>query len=94
MTVEPGLLALLGLLVVGGSATHWWLGRRGPAAEGPIRVVASRALGAKRALALVEVDGVRLLLGCTDERIACLARLERPAGAAALRAVGARGDGS
>ena len=58
------------------SALHWWLGARAGRPDGPIRVVGSQGLGAKRAVAIVEVEGKRLLLGLTDERIACLAELD------------------
>ncbi len=78
MTLDLGLLALFGVLVLTLSGLHWWMRARGERSGGPIRVVASQGLGAKRALAIVEIEGKRLLLGLTDERIACLAELEKP----------------
>lgn len=93
MTIDLGMLALLGLLVVSLSGLHWWLRARARHPQGPIRVVASQGLGAKRALAIVEIDGMRLLLGLTDERIACLAELGAPAAARPrLRRVAAGGE--
>ncbi len=79
MTLDLGMLALLGLLLISLSGLHWWLRARAERPDGPIRVVASQGLGAKRALAIVEIEGTRLLLGLTDERIACLAELDAPA---------------
>lgn len=78
MTLDLGMLALLGLLLVSLSGLHWWLRARAERPDGPIRVVASQGLGAKRALAIVEIEGARLLLGLTDEHIACLAELGAP----------------
>ena len=75
MTLDLGMLALLGLLIVSLSVLHWWLRARAGRPDGPIRVVASQGLGAKRALAIVEIEGTRLLLGLTDERIVCLNEL-------------------
>jgi flagellar biogenesis protein FliO len=93
--IDVGMLALIGALILALSALHWWLRARVARPDGPIRVVASQGLGAKRALALVEVEGTRLLLGLTDERIACLARLEAPARALpVLRRVAGGGEAS
>jgi flagellar biogenesis protein FliO len=67
------LVALVALLV---AALVWWQRSRGTLAGGDaIRLVAVRGLGGKRLLALVEVERERFLLGMTDERIACLARV-------------------
>lgn len=67
------LVALVGLLV---AAVVWWQRSRGTlGGSDAIRLVAVRGLGGKRLLALVEVERERFLLGLTDERIACLARV-------------------
>jgi flagellar biogenesis protein FliO len=67
------LLALLGLAV---AALAWWQRSRGTLGGGEaIRLVAVRGMGGKRLLALVEVEHERFLLGLTDERIDCLARV-------------------
>ncbi len=65
-------VAILALALAAGWA--WWRSRGPIGRSEPIRVVGVRGLGGKRLLALVEVEGSRLLLGLTDERIACLAR--------------------
>jgi flagellar biogenesis protein FliO len=67
------LIALVGLLV---AAVVWWQRSRGRLAGGDaIRLLSVRGLGGKRLLALAEVERERFLLGLTDERIACLARV-------------------
>jgi flagellar biosynthetic protein FliP len=62
-----------------------WLQRRRGVSGGDelIRLVASRSLGGKRLLALVEVDRERFLLGLTDDSMTCLGRLEPAAQRAA-----------
>lgn len=70
------LVALVALLV---AALVWWQRSRGSfAGSDGIRLVSVRALGGKRLLALVEVERERFLLGLTEERIACLARVAAP----------------
>jgi flagellar biogenesis protein FliO len=88
--------ALLALVVLLGGALAWWQRTRGALAGGDgIRLVSVRALGGKRLLALVEVENERFLLGLTDERIACLARLDAPADAVPPAAArDSRGDGT
>jgi flagellar biogenesis protein FliO len=67
------LLALLGLAM---AALAWWQRSRGSVGGGDdIRLVAVRGMGGKRLLALVEVEQERFLLGLTEERIDCLARV-------------------
>jgi len=78
-------LAVIGVCAVLGCLALWWARRRGGAAEGPIRLLSVRSLGGKRLLALVEVEQERFLLGLTDERIACLGRLEVRREASRLR---------
>jgi len=69
--------ALLALVVLLAGAIAWWQRTRGTLAGGDaIKLVAVRALGGKRLLALVEVESERYLLGLTDESIACLAHLD------------------
>lgn len=88
-TADPGLgaLALIGLFALAAGFLWWLKVRPRLGVEGPIRLVATRSLGGKRLLALVEVESERFLLGMTDERITCLGRLDEvTAGApAALR---------
>ena len=73
----PALVAVL-LLSVAALAVHFWLKRRGVIAGGanPIRLVATKSLGAKRAVAVVEVDNERFLLGLTDDAISLLSQLK------------------
>ena len=67
------LIALVALLV---AALVWWQRSRGTLGGGDaIRLVAVRGMGGKRLLALVEVEQERFLLGLTEERIDCLARV-------------------
>ncbi len=70
---SPLLGVAVGALALA-AAWAWWRSRGPVARSEPIRLVGVRGLGGKRMLALVEVEGSRLLLGLTDERIACLAR--------------------
>jgi flagellar biogenesis protein FliO len=65
--VAGGLVVLAGLLVLRRRR------RTGPGAD--IRLVASRYLGAKRFLTIVEVDGQRLLLGLAGDHVSLVARL-------------------
>jgi flagellar biogenesis protein FliO len=73
----PAVAAVV-LLTALALAAHWWLRSRGlvVGAANPIKVVATRAMGTKRALAIVEVENERFLLGLTDDSISCLSRLE------------------
>ena len=61
-------------LVVAGLA-HLWLRRTRTARGEAIQLVATRYLGAKRFLAIVEVDGERLLLGLSGEQVSLVTRL-------------------
>jgi flagellar biogenesis protein FliO len=88
------VFAVVGLIALVGWAGLWWMRRHGFTSEGPIRVVATRSLGGKRLLALVEIEGGRFLLGMTDEQIACLARLDTPATAHRVRQLAAGGEAS
>lgn len=83
-------VALLALVVLLVAALVWWQRSRGTLGGGDaIRLVAVRGLGGKRLLALVEVERERFLLGMTDERIACLARVTpRAAASEALAGAG------
>lgn len=87
-------VALVALLVLVVAALAWWQRSRGAIGGGDaIRLVAVRGMGGKRLLALVEVEHERFLLGLTDERIDCLARVgERDAAPASGAAVGEEGQ--
>lgn len=67
------------LAVLGGAAL--WAQRRRPPDPHAIRLVASRPLGGRRFLAVVEVDGERLLLGVSDAQVTLVARLGDATGA-------------
>jgi flagellar biosynthetic protein FliP len=81
MPSAPPDLSLTPFLVVGAialvaGAAVWWQRRRtGARPDDVIRLVATRALGSKRLLALVEVERERFLLGLTDDSITCVGRL-------------------
>ena len=80
----PALAAIV-LITVAATAVHWWLKTRGlipVAASHPIKLVATRSLGGKRSVAIVEVADQRFLLGMTDDAVSCLAALPREATAA------------
>ena len=70
-------LVAVALLTAVATLAHWWLKRRGliPTAANPIKVVATRSLGPKRAIAIIEVENERFLLGLTDDAISCLSPL-------------------
>jgi flagellar biogenesis protein FliO len=72
----PAIAAVV-LLTVAAALVHWWLKGRGliPSVTNPIKVVATRSLGGKRAVAIVEVEQQRFLLGMTDDAIALLSSL-------------------
>ncbi len=59
----------------------WWRARRGPAlsTRPGIQVLASRNFGPRRGVALVEVEGERMLLGITDQQIGLLKSFALPA---------------
>ena len=65
----------VGLVSVAAGALLWWQRQRGGRADDVIRLVATRALGGKRALALVEVERERFLLGLSEDAVTCLGRL-------------------
>lgn len=62
-------LALLGAVIM-------WARRQQGTHGTAIALVATRYLGGKRYLTLVEVDGQRLLLGLSDEHVSLVARLD------------------
>ena len=70
-------------LVIAGLA-HLWMRRTRAVRGEAIQLVATRYLGAKRFLAIVEVDGERLLLGLSNEQVSLVTRL--PGAAATERA--------
>jgi flagellar biosynthesis protein FliP len=77
MTFDATTLAVVVAVIgIAGYGLHALRTRGLGGADAAIRLIASRALGTKRALALVEVEGARFLLGLTDERITCLGRLD------------------
>ena len=82
-------VAAVALLTTTALVVHWWLKRRGliPTAANPIKLIATRSLGGKRSVAIVEVETHRFLLGLTDESVSCLATLPSEAKATALSSV-------
>ena len=68
----------IGMALIGVGATIVWTRGRRDAGGNTIHLVASRYLGGKRFLTLVEVDGERLLLGLAGEQVSLVARLTQP----------------
>jgi flagellar biogenesis protein FliO len=77
----PAIAAVL-LLTVVALAIHVWLKRRGvlPGANNPIKLIATKSLGAKRAVAVVEIESERFLLGLSDDSVALLSQLNATPG--------------
>jgi len=85
----PAIAAIL-LLTVGATAVHWWLRKRGllpTPASNPIKLVATRSLGGKRSVAIVEVESQRFLLGLTDDAVSLVSPLASDAKPHAASAV-------
>ena len=83
-------LAALALITTAALVVHWWLKRRGlipTASTNPIKVIATRSLGGKRSLAVVEVETQRFLLGLTDDAVSCLSPLASEAKPTAMSTV-------
>jgi flagellar biogenesis protein FliO len=72
----PAIAAVL-LLTAAALAIHIWLKRRGvlPGANNPIKVIATKSLGAKRAVAVVEIESERFLLALGDDAVSLLSTL-------------------
>ncbi|MFP4419260.1 MAG: flagellar biosynthetic protein FliO [Desulfococcaceae bacterium] len=73
-----GALASLSILLVGALylARKYGVGARG--GGDPIRVLATRPLGARERIALIQIPGAVLVLGVTRERIELLDRIADP----------------
>lgn len=71
-------IAAVALVMALALGAHWWLRSRGLVAgpSNPIKVVATRAMGTKRALAIVEVEDERFLVGLTDDAISLVSALQ------------------
>lgn len=73
----PAIAAIL-LLTLAATAVHWWLRKRGlipTPGTNPIKLVATRSLGGKRSVAIVEVESQRFLVGLTDDAVSLLSPL-------------------
>ncbi len=69
----------VGIVAILAGAAVWWQRRRtGASRDDVIRLVATRTLGGKRLLAVVEVDRERFLLGLTDDSVTCVGKLTSP----------------
>jgi len=72
----------VGVVGLVAAALVWWQRQRlGGRTDDAIRLVATRGLGGKRVLALVEVERERFLLGLTEDTVTCLGRLGTTAAA-------------
>lgn len=86
-TLVLALRVLVSLGVV--LALVWWFARRGRTGTrarvrpASVSVVGRQTLGRRTAVAVVEVEGRRLLLGLTDQQVSLLAELTEPARPAA-----------
>lgn len=82
-TLVLALRVLVSLGVV--LALVWWFARRGRTGTrarvrpASVSVVGRQTLGRRTAVAVVEVEGRRLLLGLTDQQVSLLAELTEPA---------------
>lgn len=78
LRVLSSLLIVVGLIVVAGFAARRflpgsWIPQR-PA--GPMKLLQNLPLGTNRHLALIEVEGRRFLLGCTEKSVNLVASLD------------------
>jgi flagellar protein FliO/FliZ len=73
-----GALALLSVLLVGALYLARKFGAGAPMGGDAIRVLATRALGARERIAMVQIPGAVLVLGVTRERIELLDRIADP----------------
>jgi flagellar protein FliO/FliZ len=73
-----GALALLSILLVGALYLARKFGAGAQMGGDAIRVLATRALGARERIALVQIPGAVLVLGVTRERIELLDRIADP----------------
>lgn len=69
----------VGVALAMAGAAIMWSRQQAQAGGSAIALVATRYLGGKRYLTLVEVDGQRLLLGLSDEQVSLVARLDSAA---------------
>lgn len=63
------------VIFVGGPLLIWWLKRGRPTAGGTLRVSARTALTRNSVIAVIELDGKRLLVGATDHGVTLLSEL-------------------
>ncbi len=63
------------VIFVGGPVLIWWLKRGRPAAGGGLKVSARTALTRNSVIAVIELDGKRLLVGATDNGVTLLSEL-------------------
>lgn len=86
-------LSIMALIIVGVSLLallarrFGWLVRSRGSSGATIRLVSTRALGDKRAIAVVEVEGRRLVVGMTPHQMTLLASLPEPAEESKMRAL-------
>jgi len=86
-------LSIMALIVVGVSLLvllarrFGWLVRSRVSSGATIRMVSTRSLGDKRAIAVVEVEGRRLVVGMTPHQMTLLASLPEPAEEPKMRAI-------
>jgi flagellar biogenesis protein FliO len=78
LRVLSSLLIVVGLIVVAGFAARRflpgaWIPQR---QTGPLKLLQNLPLGTNRHLALIEVEGRRFLLGCTERSVNLVASLD------------------
>ena len=90
MSTSLQMLTALGV-VLGGLLVCFYVAKRfikrdiGGSRQHTIRILASRYIGVKKNIALVEVPGSVLVLGISNDRISLLTKIEDPAAIDGLR---------
>ena len=75
LKMVAALAVIIGLMLLFYAASRKGFGFLPKQSEGSIRVLETRSLGGRKFLSLVSVRGEELLLGISNERIECLAKL-------------------
>ncbi len=80
------------VIALAGYGAVLWNRKRGPALESSIRVVAVKPLGQKEKVAILDVQGERMVVGITAHQISLLQRVAAPAAVKAPESTGGQGS--